>query len=297
CIASSRVGARISAYGPLPGFRCDSCRRWRIGSEKAAVFPVPVAAWPRTSLPAMRAGIVSVWIGVGSSYPSAVSAETIAGSNPRAANPDSLDSPNSPDCDVSSSATGSPDLPDWPDCPGSAVFVLVERVGIVQSKPAISTPAVDCQQRQRILKPHASIRHTDFLAPAGTRVAVSCDPFSAIRDRQDRGPAWESRLSHRPLRPEPTREDCGADVPHHDDPGDAVRIAERHRLSAGRVPAQSRGGVLRSGTVRCVAVRAVLRAAGGQGLRRGGGAGAVLPAGAGGDVVAGNVAFSNYLIL
>ena len=33
----------------------------------AAVLPVPVAAWPRRSRPAMSGGMVSCWIGVGSS--------------------------------------------------------------------------------------------------------------------------------------------------------------------------------------------------------------------------------------
>ena len=38
---------------------------FKIGSEKAAVFPVPVWALPRTSLPSKRAGIDAAWIGVG----------------------------------------------------------------------------------------------------------------------------------------------------------------------------------------------------------------------------------------
>src|SRR3954453_15489908 len=44
-------------------------RRWRRGSAKAAVFPVPVGASASTSLPDRRSGIASLWIGVGSSYP------------------------------------------------------------------------------------------------------------------------------------------------------------------------------------------------------------------------------------
>ena len=37
------------------------------GSAKAAVLPVPVAAWPSTSRPASTSGIASRWIGVASS--------------------------------------------------------------------------------------------------------------------------------------------------------------------------------------------------------------------------------------
>ena len=40
-------------------------RRCRIGSANAAVLPVPVAAWPRRSLPSISGGIVSCWIGRG----------------------------------------------------------------------------------------------------------------------------------------------------------------------------------------------------------------------------------------
>jgi hypothetical protein len=38
-----------------------------IGSAKAAVLPVPVAAWPRRSRPSISGLIVCSWIGVGSS--------------------------------------------------------------------------------------------------------------------------------------------------------------------------------------------------------------------------------------
>ena len=42
-------------------------RFWMSGSAKAAVLPVPVAAWPRTSDPASANGMAATWIGVGSS--------------------------------------------------------------------------------------------------------------------------------------------------------------------------------------------------------------------------------------
>jgi hypothetical protein len=37
---------------------------WSMGTAKAAVFPVPVCAWPSTSRPASRRGIARAWIGV-----------------------------------------------------------------------------------------------------------------------------------------------------------------------------------------------------------------------------------------
>ena len=50
CMASSRVGTRtrprVAPRGPGA-----SAMRWSMGSAKAAVFPVPVSACPRTSLP------------------------------------------------------------------------------------------------------------------------------------------------------------------------------------------------------------------------------------------------------
>src|SRR5438105_3416276 len=57
-----------------------------MGSANAAVLPVPVAAWPRRSRPSMSGRIVCSWIGVGSSYPSAMSAATILASRPSAVN-------------------------------------------------------------------------------------------------------------------------------------------------------------------------------------------------------------------
>jgi len=35
------------------------------GNAKAAVFPVPVCAWPSKSLPDFSSGIAAFWMGVG----------------------------------------------------------------------------------------------------------------------------------------------------------------------------------------------------------------------------------------
>ncbi len=66
CIASSRVGTRTR---PLvrPRSWPSSAIRWSMGSAKAAVLPVPVAAWPSTSRPESSTGMASRWTGVGSS--------------------------------------------------------------------------------------------------------------------------------------------------------------------------------------------------------------------------------------
>jgi len=48
---------------------------WIIGKPKAAVLPVPVWARPTRSLsPAIISGIASVWMGVGSTNPSSLTA-------------------------------------------------------------------------------------------------------------------------------------------------------------------------------------------------------------------------------
>lgn len=68
--ASSRVGARTS-----PKRGCGLSRSaWRIGSAKAAVFPLPVSASPIRSRPCKASGIDCSWIGVGFLYPKAVQA-------------------------------------------------------------------------------------------------------------------------------------------------------------------------------------------------------------------------------
>ena len=61
--ASSRVGVMTMADRPL-----DVCgrQRFRNGSRNAAVLPVPVWAWPITSLPARAMGITASWMGLGS---------------------------------------------------------------------------------------------------------------------------------------------------------------------------------------------------------------------------------------
>jgi hypothetical protein len=61
CWTSSRVGARMMAWGPLPRASSISIR----GMPKAAVLPVPVFAWPMTSLPSRASGISPAWIGEG----------------------------------------------------------------------------------------------------------------------------------------------------------------------------------------------------------------------------------------
>ena len=58
--ASSRVGQRTSACSvSLLG-----SRRSTMGIPKAAVLPLPVWAWPITSLPSSAGGMAPVWIGV-----------------------------------------------------------------------------------------------------------------------------------------------------------------------------------------------------------------------------------------
>ncbi len=66
CVASSRVGARMSARGrrgrrgvALPASRA------RTGSTNAIVFPDPVRPRPRTSRPERESGRVLAWMGVG----------------------------------------------------------------------------------------------------------------------------------------------------------------------------------------------------------------------------------------
>ncbi len=70
CIASSLVGLRISALSCLfARFSRGLCRSCSIiGIANAAVFPVPVCAIPRMSLPDSSTGIALLCIAVGSLY-------------------------------------------------------------------------------------------------------------------------------------------------------------------------------------------------------------------------------------
>ena len=65
CSASSRVGARTSARGPLPA-PLDGRRRASAGMPKASVLPLPVSAMPTTSFPESAGGHAQAWMGVGS---------------------------------------------------------------------------------------------------------------------------------------------------------------------------------------------------------------------------------------
>src|SRR5262245_9411342 len=58
-----------------------------MGSENAAVFPVPVWALPMTSRPSRMSGIARSWIGVGSTKPMALTPLTIPSDNPKLAKP------------------------------------------------------------------------------------------------------------------------------------------------------------------------------------------------------------------
>ncbi len=63
CSASSRVGVNTSARSVPGGPDSNRCK---MGSMKAAVFPVPVCADPIRSRPSSAMGIASCWTGVGS---------------------------------------------------------------------------------------------------------------------------------------------------------------------------------------------------------------------------------------
>ena len=65
CVASSRVGERISERGIRARAR-PFARMCSIGSTKPAVLPVPVCATPTTSRRASTTGIACVWMAVGS---------------------------------------------------------------------------------------------------------------------------------------------------------------------------------------------------------------------------------------
>ena len=84
--ANSRVGASTSAFGARGMGRkvpartsCANC--CKIGSAKAAVFPVPVWAVPKTSRPSSAGGIACSWMDVGFTYPAMRSASLKAGSS------------------------------------------------------------------------------------------------------------------------------------------------------------------------------------------------------------------------
>ena len=60
-LARGHQDERLRRRDPPGRMPCSS------GSANAAVLPVPVAAWPTTSRPCSSAGMVSRWMGVGSS--------------------------------------------------------------------------------------------------------------------------------------------------------------------------------------------------------------------------------------
>ena len=64
CIASSLVGAKISAFGDF--FFPEKSALFIIAHPKAAVLPVPVWAWPIISCPSRATGILSACIWDGS---------------------------------------------------------------------------------------------------------------------------------------------------------------------------------------------------------------------------------------
>ncbi len=85
-MASSRVGARISARG-RPGLRSRrlAARRVSTGRAKARVLPEPVRPRPRTSRPSRESGSVAVWMGNGAVMPLRAMASHSSGGTPRAA--------------------------------------------------------------------------------------------------------------------------------------------------------------------------------------------------------------------
>ena len=81
-IASSLVGERImTCVFLLSGSTFSS-----IGIPNAAVFPLPVCAWPITSLPLNTTGIACAWIGDASSNPISLIPRRICGLNSNSSN-------------------------------------------------------------------------------------------------------------------------------------------------------------------------------------------------------------------
>ena len=86
--ASSRVGVSTRTRmgrRPVP-LQGVPWRRCRIGSAKAAVFPVPVCAQPIRSFPASTMGIAFSWMGVGTVYFFSATARRISGRSPNSSN-------------------------------------------------------------------------------------------------------------------------------------------------------------------------------------------------------------------
>src|SRR5690606_29017545 len=85
-MASSRVGARISARGSS-GLRSASAglvsSLFTTVTRKARVLPVPVCAWPATSRPASVSGRVCAWIGVQRVKPAASRPASSSGCSPK----------------------------------------------------------------------------------------------------------------------------------------------------------------------------------------------------------------------
>src|SRR5256712_1887314 len=75
CTTSSRVGAMTSMRGaPVPGGGAGAGVRSilvKAAMRNAAVFPVPVCAWPATSFPRSATGRAASWIGVAVTKPAA----------------------------------------------------------------------------------------------------------------------------------------------------------------------------------------------------------------------------------
>jgi hypothetical protein len=87
CSASSRVGARISAFGLRPNAR--RLPAWlrstasTSGAPNAMVLPEPVRPRASTSLPARIGAIVAAWIGNGAAAPSSARVRTMLSPRPR----------------------------------------------------------------------------------------------------------------------------------------------------------------------------------------------------------------------
>jgi hypothetical protein len=60
-----------------------------MGIAKAAVFPVPVRAWPKTSFPCKALGIIPAWTGEGVWYSARASASIMTLERPNPENPNS----------------------------------------------------------------------------------------------------------------------------------------------------------------------------------------------------------------
>ncbi len=210
CVHSSRVGTTTSACGASvscsglarpASTSAGTVTRSRSGRPKPSVLPVPVLAWPMTSVPERATGSVISWIGKGETIPTASRASAVSGRIPSSRKVVRVLPLLCARCEASAGVVSGPcrDVGCLTDNPrGQAVLhgTTADALALEPLRVPLRTPYATCRTGEegcRVGADRATDRASSFVRP-GEYSAGALPPYPGITHM--RWPIWSRSRRH-----------------------------------------------------------------------------------------------------